>query len=266
MNSAIRPFRGGKRATEVSGLNTVVHDPRKNHLIAKLWPTEHDSWLKHLQAVVMPVGQVLFEAGVELQHLHFPTTAVVSLTTTLQNGASTTSAVVGRDGVVGVSAFMGGESSLTGASVLVAGHGFRIRADILLAEFHRCGIVQHLLLRYTQTLLVQMSQTAVCNQHHTMEQRLSRSLLAKLDRIEGDELIVTQERLALSLGVRREGVTETLSTLARADIVERSRGRVRVIDRATLEQRACECYGVIKAREDALNADHGEDVVCSVRA
>ena len=245
-------------------MNTVVHDPRKNHLIANLWPTEHESWLKHLQAVTMPLGQVLFEPGVELQHLHFPTTAVVSLTTTLEGGASTESAVVGRDGVVGVSAFMGGESTLTGAVVLLAGHGFRIRTDVLLAEFHRCGLVQHLLLRYTQTLLVQMSQNTVCNQHHSVEQRLSRSLLAKLDRLDGDEVLITQERLALSLGVRREGVTHALATLERADIVQRNRGRVRIGDRAALEQRACECYGVIKAREDALDADHGEAVVCSV--
>ena len=247
-------------------MNTVVHDPRKNHLIAKLWPSEHDSWLKHLQAVAMPAGEVLFEPGVELQHLHFPTTAVVSLTTTLENGASTETAVVGRDGVVGVSAFMGGESTLTGAVVLLAGHGFRISTDVLLTEFHRCGAVQHLLLRYTQTLLMQMSQTAVCNRHHSMEQQLSRSLLAKLDRLEGPELRTTHERLALSLGVRREGVTQTLAKLQRADIVERRRGRIKVTDRAALEQLACECYGVIKAREDALDADHGESVDRAVRA
>ena len=247
-------------------MNTVVHDPRKNHLIATLWPTEHGGWLKHLQAVELPVGRVLFESGVELQHLHFPTTAVVSLTTTLENGASTESAVVGREGVVGVSAFMGGESTLTGAVVLLAGHGFRIGADVLLAEFHRCGVVQHLLLRYTQTLLVQMSQTAVCNRHHSMEQQLCRSLLAKLDRLEGTELRVTQERLALSLGVRRESVTQVITTLQRADIVARSRGRIEVIDRPALEQRACECYGVIKAREDALDADQGEAAACTVQA
>ena len=247
-------------------MKTLVHDPRKNQLIANLWPTEHDSWLKHLQAVTMPMGQVLFDPGVELQHLHFPTTAVVSLTTTLESGDSTESAVVGRDGVVGVSVFMGGESTLTGAVVLLGGHGFRIRADILLAEFHRCGVVQHLLLRYTQTLLVQMSQNTVCSQHHSVEQRLSRSLLAKLDRIDGDEVLVTQERLALSLGVRREGVTHALATLERAAIVQRNRGRVRISDRTALEQRACECYGVIKTREDALAADQGEAVICAVPA
>lgn len=247
-------------------MTTVLHDPRENQLIANLWPTEHDGWLKLLQPVAMPVGQVLFEPGVELKYLHFPTTAVVSLRTMLEDGTGSEAAVVGRDGVVGVSAFMGGESTLTNAVVLLAGHGFRIRADVVLEEFHRCGVVQHLLLRYTQTLMVQMSQNTVCNRHHSLEQRLCRSLLAKLDRVEGQDLRITQEQLAQSLGVRREGVTQALATLQRAGLVERSRGRIRVINHPALEKRACECYGVIKTREDALDADRGEDVACTVQA
>lgn len=247
-------------------MTTVVYDPCENQLIASLWPTEQDGWLKQLQPVAMPVGQVLFDPGVELKYLHFPTTAVVSLRTMLEDGTGSEAAVVGRDGVVGVSSFMGGESTLTNAVVLLAGHGFRIRAEVVLEEFHRCGIVQHMLLRYTQTLMVQMSQNTVCNRHHSVEQRLSRSLLAKLDRVEGQDLRITQEQLAQSLGVRREGVTQALATLQLAQLVERSRGRVRITNRPALEDRACECYGVIRAREDALDADKGEDLVCSVQA
>jgi CRP-like cAMP-binding protein len=245
-------------------VNPATHDLRENQLLSNLWPTEHDTWFRSLQPVMLTLDQVLFEPGIGLPYLHFPTTAVVSLRTMLENGTGSEAAVVGRDGMVGVSAFMGGETTLTAAVVLVAGHGFRIATDVLLAEFHRCGVVQHLLLRYTQTLMVQMSQNTVCNRHHSLEQQLCRSLLAKLDRIDTDELVVTQERLAHSLGVRREGVTQALARLQRASLVERRRGRITVTDRPGLLKRACECYGVIKVREDELLADHGEAAVCTV--
>ena len=245
-------------------LNAVANDPRNNHLLAALWPTEQ-SWLSLLQAVDLPAGMMLFEAGQELHNLYFPTTAVISLMMVLENGDTAETAMVGNEGIVGVSTFMGGESALTCAAVRIAGRGWRIRTEVLLQEFHRCGLVQQLLLRYTQALIAQMSQTAICNRHHVIDQQLCRSLLLTLDRLQGNEVVMTHDQIAQSLGVRREGVTAAAGALQKAGFIRSSRGRMTVLGRAGLEARVCECYGVVRARYDELNIDvHPE--VCSKSA
>jgi CRP-like cAMP-binding protein len=232
-----------------------IPDPRKNHLLAALPEAEWQRWLPQLEAIEMPLGQVLYESGSSLSYVYFPTTSIVSLLYLLENGASAEIAVVGNEGIVGVSLFMGGETTPSRAVVQSAGHGFRLRARIMKEEFNRAGPVLHLLLRYTQALITQMSQTAVCNRHHTLDQQLCRWLLLSLDRLQGNDLVMTQELIANMLGVRREGVTEAAGSLQDAGLIRYVRGHITVLDRQGLEQRTCECYAVVKKECDRLLPD-----------
>jgi CRP-like cAMP-binding protein len=214
--------------------------------------TVWDRWEPELERVEMPLGQVLYESGVTLSHVYFPATSIVSLLYVMENGASAEIAVVGNDGIVGISLFMGGESTSSRAVVQSAGSGFRLRAKTMKDEFNANGPVLHLLLRYTQALITQMAQTAVCNRHHTLDQQLCRWLLLSLDRLQGPELTMTQELIANMLGVRREGVTECALKLQADGLIKYARGRILVLDRARLEQRTCECYAVVKREYDRL--------------
>jgi CRP-like cAMP-binding protein len=226
--------------------------PSQNHLLGALPPAEAQRWLPLLESVDMPLGSVLYESGGTLSHVYFPTTAIISLLYVMENGASAEIAVVGNEGIVGVSLFMGGESTPSRAVVQSAGHGFRLRANIMKDEFNRAGPVLHLLLRYTQALITQMAQTAVCNRHHTLDQQLCRCLLLSLDRLAGNQLVMTQELIANMLGVRREGVTEGALKLQHAGLISYARGHITVLDRAGLETRSCECYSVVKKEYDRL--------------
>ena len=230
----------------------MSQNPRKNHLLASLADDEWQRWLPLLEHVELPLGHVLHESGKTLSHVYFPTTAIVSLLYVLENGASAEIAVVGNEGLVGVSLFMGGGSTPSRAVVQSAGQGFRLKAKAMKDEFDRGGPVLHLLLRYTQALITQMAQTAVCNRHHSLDQQLCRWLLLSLDRLEGAELVMTQELIANMLGVRREGVTEGASKLQNAGLIAYSRGRITVVDRPGLEQRTCECYLVVKKEYNRL--------------
>ena len=227
-------------------------DPTMNQLLAALPESEQRRWLPLLEAVDMPLGQVLYEPGVTLEHVYFPATAIVSLLYVMENGASAEIAVVGNEGIVGISLFMGGESTPSRAVVQSAGRGYRLEAQVMKDEFNRAGPVLHLLLRYTQALITQMSQTAVCNRHHTLDQQLCRWLLLSLDRLQGNELVMTQELIANMLGVRREGVTESALKLQHAGLIKYARGHISVLDRAGLEKRTCECYAVVKKEYDRL--------------
>ena len=229
-----------------------VTDPKKNSLLAALPDAEWQRWQGQLEAVAMPLGQVLYEPGSTLSHVYFPTTAIVSLLYVMENGASAEIAVVGNEGIVGISLFMGGDSTTSRAVVQSAGHGLRLSAAAMHEEFNRAGPVLHLLLRYTQALITQMAQTAVCNRHHTLDQQLCRWLLLSLDRLPGNELVMTQELIANMLGVRREGVTEGALKLQHAGLIRYARGHISVLDRAGLEKRSCECYGVVKKEYDRL--------------
>ena len=227
-------------------------DPRQNHLLAALPIAEWARWLPALEAVDMPLGEVLYESGIAMAHVYFPTTSIVSLLYVLEDGASAEIAVVGNEGIVGVSLFMGGETTPSRSVVQSAGQGFRMRAQLLKDEFNRSGPVLHLLLRYTQALITQMAQTAVCNRHHSLDQQLCRWLLLSLDRLQEPELVMTQELIANMLGVRREGVTEAAVSLQRAGLINYKRGHITVVDRAGLERRTCECYAVVKKEYDRL--------------
>jgi len=227
-------------------------DPRRNRLLAALPQAEWGRWLPHLEPVNMPLGKVLYESGSRLSHVYFPTTSIVSLLYVMEDGASAEIAVVGNEGIVGISLFMGGESTPSRALVQSAGQGFRLKSDLMLQEFNRAGPVLHLLLRYTQALITQMSQTAVCNRHHSLDQQLCRWLLLSLDRLNSDQLAMTQELIANMLGERREGVTEAAGNLQQAGLIRYQRGHITVIDRAGLEQRTCECYAVVKKEYDRL--------------
>ncbi len=220
-------------------------DPRQNHLLAALAQTEWERWLPQLEWVDMPLGQVVYESGGTQSHVYFPASAIVSLLYAMESGASAEIAVVGNEGVVGISLFMGGELTPSRAVVQSAGHGYRLSAPVIKAEFNRAPVM-HLLLRYTQALITQMAQTAVCNRHHSLDQQLCRWLLLSLDRLNGNELVMTQELIANMLGVRREGVTEAALKLQSAGCIRYSRGRITVLDRLALEQRTCECYSVVK--------------------
>ena len=235
--------------------NSNPNNPKKNHLLAALAGLEWQRWQPLLEDVEMPLGRVLYEADKTMSHVYFPTTSIVSLLTVLENGSSAEIAVVGNDGLVGVSLFMGGGSTPSRAVVQSAGHGFRLKAEDMKREFDRGGPVLHLLLRYTQALITQMSQTAVCNRHHSLDQQLCRWLLLSLDRLDGSELVMTQELIANMLGVRREGVTDGATKLQNAGLISYSRGRIRVLDRPGLEQRTCECYRVVKKEYDRLLPD-----------
>jgi CRP-like cAMP-binding protein len=227
-------------------------EPRNNSLLAALPDPEWERWQPLLERVEMPLGQVLYESGATLTHVYFPTTAIVSLLYVMENGASAEIAVVGNDGLVGISLFMGGESTPSRAVVQSAGQGFRLQAQLMKDEFNRAGHVLHLLLRYTQALITQMAQTAVCNRHHSLDQQLCRWLLLSLDRLRTNELAMTQELIANMLGVRREGVTEAALELQEAGLISYARGHIKVLDRPGLEKRTCECYAVVKREYDRL--------------
>ena len=203
----------------------------------------------------MPLGEALYESGGRLQHVYFPTTSIVSLLYVLEDGASAEIAVVGNEGILGIALFMGGETTPSRAVVQSAGFGYRLKAQILKQEFNRAGPVMHLLLRYTQALITQMTQTAVCNRHHSVEQQLCRWLLLSLDRLSSDALTMTQELIANMLGVRREGVTEAAGNLQRLGLIRYTRGRIEVLDRPGLEKAVCECYAVVKKEDDRLLVD-----------
>jgi len=224
----------------------------QNHLLAQLPKAEQKRWFPQLEWVDMPLGEVIYEAGATLRHVYFPTTAIVSLLYVMEDGASAEIAVVGNEGIVGVSLFMGGGSTPSRGVVQSAGKGYRLSAKIMKNEFDRAGPVLHLLLRYTQALITQMSQTAVCNRHHSLDNQLCRWLLLSLDRLQGNELVMTQELIANMLGVRREGVTEGALKLQKAGLIQYARGHITVLDRKGLEKRSCECYSVVKKEYDRL--------------
>jgi CRP-like cAMP-binding protein len=224
----------------------------QNHLLRALAAAESNRLMPLLEAIDLPLGSVLYESGATLSHVYFPTTAIVSLLYVMENGASAEIAVVGNEGIVGISLFMGGESTPSRAVVQSAGKGLRLKASDMKEEFDRAGPVLHLLLRYTQALITQMAQTAVCNRHHTLDQQLCRWLLLSLDRLDGNELVMTQELIANMLGVRREGVTEGALKLQHAGLISYARGRITVLDRLGLEKRSCECYAVVKKEYDRL--------------
>ncbi len=203
----------------------------------------------------MPLGKMLYEPGGQLQHAYFPTTSIVSLHYVMESGASAETAGVGNEGVVGVSLFMGGDTTPSSAVVQTAGHAYRMDRHKLKQEFDRAGLLQHLLLRYTQALMTQMAQTAVCNRHHSVEQQLCRWLLLTLDRLPTNELVMTQELVASMLGVRREGITEAAGNLQRAGVISYRRGHIAVLDRSGLEASTCECYAVVKKELDRLLSD-----------
>jgi CRP-like cAMP-binding protein len=235
-----------------NSVKTPFPYPVENHLLAALQDTERQRWLPQLEPIEMPLGQVLYEPGGTLSHVYFPTTAIVSLLYVMENGASAEIAVVGNEGIVGISLFMGGESTSSRAVVQSAGLGLRLKAQTMKDEFNRAGPVLHLLLRYTQALITQMAQTAVCNRHHSLDQQLCRWLLLSLDRLEGNELVMTQELIANMMGVRREGVTEGALKLQQAGLIRYARGHISVLDRHKLEKRSCECYAVVKKEYDRL--------------
>ena len=230
----------------------ALPDPRANHILRALPQLEYDRLAPHLKLVPMPLGMALYESGVALRHIYFPTDCIVSLLYGLENGASAEIAVVGNEGAIGVSLFMGGESTPSRAIVQSAGQAYRLPGKRLKEEFNRHGQMLHILLRYTQSLLTQMFQTAVCNRHHSLEQQLCRWLLLSLDRLPSNELKMTQELIANMLGVRREGVTEAAGKLQEAGLINYRRGRITVLDRPGLESRSCECYQVVKKEFDRL--------------
>jgi CRP-like cAMP-binding protein len=231
------------------------HSPTQNYLLAALPPEEFARIASRLELVEMPLGQVLYESGGRLQHVYFPTTSIVSLLYVMENGSSAEIAVVGNEGILGISLFMGGETTPSRAMVQSAGQGYRLKSQLLKQEFGRGGAVMQLLLRYTQALITQMAQTAVCNRHHSVEQQLCRWLLFRLDRLSTFELTITQELIANMLGVRREGVTEAAGKLQRDGLIRYSRGRITVLDRDRLEREVCECYAVVKKEFDRLLSD-----------
>jgi len=230
-------------------------DPRSNGLLAALTDADWQRWRQLLEPVALSLGQVLSEPGAALTHGYFPTTAIVSLLYVTESGGSAEIAAVGREGMVGIPLFMGGGSTPSRAVVQSAGEGFRLAGPAIREEFARSGPVRMVLLRYTQALIAQMAQTAVCNRHHTVDQQLCRWLLLRLDRLPGNELTVTQELIAHMLGVRREGVTEAALALQRADLISYRRGHIKVLDRPGLEKRSCECYAVVRTEYDRLLPD-----------
>ena len=224
-------------------------------MLDALPPAVWERWRPHLETVPLRLGQVIYESGATLAHVYFPTTTIISLLYVTENGESAEIAVVGNEGIVGIALFMGGESTTSRAVVQSAGHAIRLKAQFLKDEFNLSGPVLHLLLRYTQALITQMAQTAVCNRHHTLDQQLCRWLLLSLDRLRGDELVMTQELIANMLGVRREGVTESALKLQHAGLIRYARGHISVLDRAGLERRACECYAALKREYARLLPD-----------
>jgi len=230
----------------------VRHNPRQNHLLNALPAGDYERLAPFLELVPMRLGDVLYEPGIRMRYVYFPTTSIVSLLYVMEDGASAEIAIVGNEGILGISLFMGGETTPSRAVVQGAGFGFRLKAQLLKDEFGRFGPMLRLLLRYTQALITQMSQTAVCNRHHSVDQQLCRWLLLSLDRLATNELVMTQELIANMLGVRREGVTEAAGKLQGAGLIRYRRGRIVVLDRPGLEARSCECYQVVKKEFDRL--------------
>ncbi len=228
------------------------YSPKQNHLLAALPAADYRRLQPHLERVAVELGCALYESGSQQDYVYFPTGSIVSLLYVMQNGASAEIAVVGNEGVVGIALFMGGETTSSRAVVQSAGYVWQLNAGVLKMEFERGGRLQHLLLRYTQSLIAQMAQTAACNRHHSVEQQLCRWLLLSLDRLPSNELTMTQELIANMLGVRREGVTEAAGNLQAAGLIRYSRGRITVLDRPRLEERVCECYAVVKRESDRL--------------
>ncbi|MCU6433868.1 Crp/Fnr family transcriptional regulator [Undibacterium sp. Jales W-56] len=232
-----------------------VHNPNQNHLLAALLDAEYDRLSAHLELIPMLLGDVLYESGGKLQHVYFPTTSIVSLHYLLENGGSSEIAGVGNEGVLGISLFMGGDTTPSRAVVQTSGHAYRLKSHILMDEFNRAGPVLRLLLRYTQALITQMSQTSVCNRHHSVEQQLCRWLLLTLDRVPSNELTITQELIANTLGVRREGITEAAGKLQQEGFISNRRGHITVVNRGGLEHKVCECYEVVKKEFARLLSD-----------
>jgi CRP-like cAMP-binding protein len=228
------------------------HEPQENQLLNALSPAARERLYSHLELVEMPLGKVLYESGDVLRHIYFPTDSIVSLLYVMEDGASAEIAVVGNEGLIGVALFMGGETTTNRAIVQSAGYAYRLLGQKLKDEFHRNGGMQILLLRYTQALLTQMAQTAVCNRHHSVDQQLCRWLLLSLDRLSSNELTMTQELIANMLGVRREGVTEAAGKVQKLGVIHYNRGHITVLDRPRLEQLCCECYAVVKKETDRL--------------
>jgi CRP-like cAMP-binding protein len=226
--------------------------PRQNHLLAALPASDYERIAARLELVPLKLAEVLYEPDVPLRYVYFPTTAIVSLLYVMEDGASAEIAIVGNEGILGIALFMGGETTPSRAVVQSAGHGYRLKAQLLKDEFERFGPFLHLLLRYTQALITQMAQTAVCNRHHSVDQQLCRWLLLSLDRLATSELTMTQELIANMLGVRREGVTEAAGKLQLAGLIHYRRGKITVLDRRRLETRSCECYQVVKTEFDRL--------------
>ena len=241
---------GGRRSYISS-----IHDPNQNHLLAALLDAEFDRLAPHLELVPMLLGDVLYESGGKLQYVYFPTTAIVPMHYLLENGGSSEIAGVGNEGILGVSLFMGGNTTPSRAVVQTSGHGYRLKSHLLMEEFNRSGPMMRRLLRYTQALLTHMAQTAVCNRHHSVEQQLCRWLLLTLDRLPSNELTMTQELIANMLGVRREGVTEAAGKLQNHGFISYRRGHITVLDRAGLEGNVCECYAVVKKEFTRLLSD-----------
>jgi CRP-like cAMP-binding protein len=227
-------------------------EPQQNHLLAALSLAERERLFPHLQLVPLPLGKVLYESGDVMRHVYFPTDSIVSLLYVLEDGTSAEISVVGNEGLVGVALFMGGETTPSRAIVQSAGYAYRLIGRLLKEEFHRSGGMQLLLLRYTQALLTQMAQTAVCNRHHSVNQQLCRWLLLSLDRLSGNKLTMTQELIANMLGVRREGVTESAGRLQKLGVIQYERGHITVLNRLKLEELCCECYAVVKKETDRL--------------
>jgi CRP-like cAMP-binding protein len=230
-------------------------DPQQNHLLAALAPAAFDRIYPHLQLVEMPLGKVIYEPDDVLRHVYFPTDCIVSLLYVMEDGGSAEISVVGNEGLIGISLFMGGETTPSRAVVQSAGSAYQLIGEKLKDEFHRNGGMQVLLLRYTQALITQMAQTAVCNRHHSVDQQLCRWLLLSLDRLASNELTMTQELIANMLGVRREGVTDAAGKLQTLGVIRYHRGRITVLDRPKLEHLSCECYAVVKRETDRLLAD-----------
>ena len=236
---------------------TATYSPRQNHLLCALPTDAYERLFPDLELIQMPLGKVIYESGDELRHAYFPTTCIVSLLYVMENGASAEIAVVGNDGIIGVALFMGGGTMPNRAVVQSAGYAYRLRAHRLMQEFdrfggRRYGTSHDLLLRYTQALITQMAQTAVCNRHHSVDQQLCRWLLLSIDRLDANKLTMTQELIANMLGVRREGVTEAAGKLQQAGLIIYSRGHIQVLDRPGLETRVCECYQVVRTEFDRL--------------
>ncbi len=227
----------------------------QNWLFKSMPIPEWERLLPHIHEFDMPLGLVISESGDKANHLYFPTTAIVSLLYGLENGASAEIAVVGNEGCVGISLFMGGQSTLSSAVVQSAGKSYRINANVIMQEFNNAGPVMHLFLRYTQALITQMSQTAVCNRHHTLDQQFCRWLLLSLDSLTSNDLVMTQELIANMLGVRREGVTEAALKVQKAGLISYARGHIKILDRQGLERRTCECYQVVKTEYERLLPD-----------